>query len=58
MKKFKPNNLNGGYGPPNKRGAFTFLEKMPPAAERPLLAPGPRLICVNGVNDLLKRQLR
>lgn len=58
MKNLKPKNLNGGYGAPDKRGAFTFLEKMPAAANRPLPAPGPRLVDVNGVNDLLIRQIR
>lgn len=58
MEKLKSKNLNGGFGSPEKRGAFTFLEKGPAALNRPLLAPGSRLVDVNGVNDLLKRQAR
>lgn len=58
MKNLNPNKLSGGYGSPSKRGAFTFLEKMPLAANRPLPSPGSRLVNVNGVNDILKRQTR
>ncbi len=58
MKKQNSNRLYGGNGLPTKRGAFTFLEKVPATANRQLPAPGSRLVEVNGVNDLLIRQTR
>ena len=60
MKKMNSERLNGGLGPLNKRGAFTFLakEKTPATQNYALLAPGPRLVCVNGVDDLLIWKIR
>ena len=60
MKKKNSERLNGGFGPLTKRGAFTFLakEKTPATPNQALLAPGPRLVCVNGVNDFLIGKIR
>ena len=60
MKKKNSERLNGGFGPLNKRGDFTFLvkEKTPLTQNHALLAPGPRLVCVNGVDDLLIWKIR
>jgi len=58
MKKPNINRLNGGFTPLNKKGAFSFLEKMPATANQALPAPRPRLVCVNGVNDLLIWKIR
>ena len=60
MKKTNGDRLNGGVGSLNKRGDFTFLakEKTHLSPNHALLAPGPRLVCVNGVDDLLIWKIR
>lgn len=44
--------------PAGRRGAFTFLGNIPVPKDPRLFSPGPRLISVNGVNDLLIRKIR
>lgn len=54
----KPKRQNDSFMPAGKRGAFTFLGSIPIPKDPRLFAPRPRLIMVNGVDDLLIRKIR